>query len=280
MEEFLKQYSNIPIEFIKDFYNISKEEYNDNEKIISFDNVVKWLNVRHENLKRLLISKFEKDYDYSIEKINLQKKGGGTYTYKILLTPDCFKELCMISQTERAKEVRKYFLILEKLIRKYKDDINEKIKKELGIVQFNQKPKIKIKGAYIYIIEAQNNISAEKLYKIGKTINLNNRMKTYNTGNANDAERLFTLKVDDIDTVENCIKNIVKKHQYRKYKEVYQINIDILKDIIVSCDYFTKCMIEKLKDEKKPTKNISRMQKNKNKNNFFIYIKYDDKLDT
>ena len=31
------------------------------------------------------------------------KKRGANYVSKIMLTPDCFKELCMISQTDKAK---------------------------------------------------------------------------------------------------------------------------------------------------------------------------------
>ncbi len=38
--------------------------------------------------------------------------------------------------------------------------------------------------------------------------------------------------------IEKCIKLQMKKHQYRKYKEVYQINIDILKQVIKKCDEF------------------------------------------
>jgi len=29
----------------------------------------------------------------------------------------------------------------------------------------------------------------------------------------------------------------MKKYQYRKYKEVYKINIDIIKSLIEQCDY-------------------------------------------
>jgi len=31
----------------------------------------------------------------------------------ILITPNCLKELCMISQTKKAKEVRKYFIEMD-----------------------------------------------------------------------------------------------------------------------------------------------------------------------
>jgi hypothetical protein len=36
--------------------------------------------------------------------------------------------------------------------------------------------------------------------------------------------------------VEDCLKAILKKHQYRKRKEIYQIDLDILKEIMEGCE--------------------------------------------
>ena len=63
MEKFLIQFSSVPNGFIKDFFNIAKEEYDDNETIINFNIVVKWLNVRKDNLKKLLVNNFEDNFD-------------------------------------------------------------------------------------------------------------------------------------------------------------------------------------------------------------------------
>ena len=54
MEEFLKKYSSVPIGFIEDFFDISKESYDDAECIIKFDAVVKWLDVRHKKISVLI----------------------------------------------------------------------------------------------------------------------------------------------------------------------------------------------------------------------------------
>jgi phage anti-repressor protein len=112
MEHFLKQFSTIPHDFIKDFYIIAKEEYTDNEIIIEFESVCKWLNVRKDNLKNKLIANFEENFDYTIKKIKKKQvnSNGSTIYEDILITPNCMKELCMISQSAKAKEVRKYFI--------------------------------------------------------------------------------------------------------------------------------------------------------------------------
>ena len=220
MESFLKQFSTIPHNFIIDFYIISKEEYTDNDLVIEFEKVYKWLDVNKGDLKKVLVKHFDLDYDYSIEKIKKKQinSRGATIYEKILITPNCFKELCMVSNTKKAKEVRKYFIEMEKLIKKYYELIKEEMYKKIGILETNQKPKTEIKGGIIYILRALN--SDTTLYKLGKTEDLKKRLNTYNTGNANDIEPLFILPVNDVDNVETCIKKICKLYKYRKYKEV------------------------------------------------------------
>jgi len=272
MDKFIKKFSNLPKDFVDDFYVIAKEEYTDNELIINFDLVYSWLETRKDHLKKVLVENFEENYDYVI-KINKVKQSSGngmTTRHDILLTPNCFKELCMISQTSRAKEVRKYFIEMEKLVKRYYRTIKEEMYKQIGILENNQKPKIDIKGGLIYILEALN--STTTLYKLGKTEDLENRIKNYNTGNANDVEPIFILKVNDVNSVENCIKNACKKYQYRKHKEIYQVDIDVLKEVIYKCDDLMKFveMKDNKKTKKERNKAIERM-KNK-KSNYFIYI--------
>jgi len=277
MEKFLKQFSTIPHEFITDFFIIAKEEYSDNEIIIDFDNVSKWLKVNKSDIKKNLIKHFEEKFDYTIEKINKKQinSTGTTIYYKILITPNCLKELCMISQTSKAKEVRKYFIEMEKLIKRYFETIKTQLYKKVGILEKNQKPKVNINGGVVYILKALN--SQTTLYKLGKTKNLKNRLKTYNTGNANDIEPLFILPVKDIDSVESCIKKGCQKFQYRKYKEVYEIDIDVLKEVMEECNEFVNHLAFKLKDKiegKKLKDKIIQMKKKQDK--YFFYVSKDN----
>ena len=254
MEEFLKKFSDVPNEFIDDFFKIVKEEYNDYERIIDFDVVVKWLNVRKDNLKKLLINNFDDKYDYEIEKRIYKRSSGKTHEEKIMLTPNCFKELCMLSRTEKAKEVRKYFLSVGKLVKKYYTDIQTKLYKQLDLLKENQKPKVDIKGGVIYILRAQNTTAeavGKELYKLGKTENIKTRLKTYNSGNANDIEPVFILKVNNVSSVEDCIQNLMKDSQYRKYKEIYEVDLDIIKKACVYCDALINGFNEFLRHSKK-----------------------------
>lgn len=149
MEEFLKKFSTIPHKFITDFFIIAKEEYNDSEPIINLDTIALWLDVRKDNIKEVLIKNFEKDYDYTEEVTSKKHSTGGYKYHNVILTPNCFKELCMISQTKKAKEVRKYFIHMEILIKRYYQTIKEQMYKEIGILKINQKPELEA-GLYTY----------------------------------------------------------------------------------------------------------------------------------
>lgn len=261
MEKFLKRYSTVPNDFIDDFFNISKEIYIDSDFVINFDTITKWLNVRKDHLKRLLIKHFEEKMDYTITTIkqNNTVRSGANYVEKIMLTPDCFKELCMVSQTAKAKDVRRFYLSIEKLIRKYHQYIEEKLAKKINILETNQKPKINIKGGVIYFFEALNNADFDEInfdeedpiLKIGKTEDIKNRFKTYNSGNANDVQPLFVLEVSNIHKVENCIKVLLKEFQYNRNKEIYKISINALKEVFGKCDELVHGFKKFLENNKK-----------------------------
>jgi hypothetical protein len=142
----------------------------------------------------------------------------------------------MISQTAKAKEVRKYFIEMEKIVRMYHERIRETMYKQIGILKKNQKPKIEVKSVVLYVINAQNNELNEPLYKIGKTNNIVRRVNEHNNGvMANDENVEFIIPVKDIGTAERCLKGSIKIFQYRKYKEIYEIDIEVLRDVMSKC---------------------------------------------
>lgn len=55
------------------------------------------------------------------------------------------------------------------------------------------------------------------------------------------------METDDAKNVESCIKIFAKKYQYRKYKEVYEVNIDILKLLATKCEKFKLSVDEEIK---------------------------------
>lgn len=61
---------------------------------------------------------------------------------------------------------------------------------------------------------------------------------------------IFVFETNDIDSVEKCLKLALKTKQYRKRKEFYQVDLDLLKELMKDCDNLM------LKGKSKPNKNI------------------------
>ena len=101
-----------------DFIKIYCDNYFTNEYdfTIKIDLISKWLEVRKDHLKKLLISNFAKNTDYIEVKESGQKGRGVNNTIHVLLTYNCAKLLCMISKCEKASLIRNFYIELEKLI--------------------------------------------------------------------------------------------------------------------------------------------------------------------
>ena len=74
LQIFLKKYSSISNTFINDFFSLYTTETTFNDLVINFDNLVNWLNMRKDSLKRTLIETYIKNIDYNDKNIIEQKK--------------------------------------------------------------------------------------------------------------------------------------------------------------------------------------------------------------
>ena len=236
-ETFINKYSFVNSKFVKDFYNIIKEDYIEryNEFLIDSEILRKWLQI---NIKRSFNDTIKKSYkkniDYKIEKVKKSEGSGGHNFEIITLTPEASKKICLSTNSKMGGQVQQYFLDLEVALYKYKNFIIEGMNKKIQQLENNQKPKINSSKKIIYVFRALN--TDLTLYKIGKTINSKTRFSKHNSPMANDLEILFQYETENIDQVEKCIKVFMKKAQYRKYKEVYQVDLDIIKKTIKNCD--------------------------------------------
>ena len=236
-QTFITKYSFVNSHFVKDFYNIIKEDYIEkyNEFLIDSELLRKWLavNIRqqfNDTIKR----SYKKNIDYKIQKVKKSEGSGGHNLEVITLTPEAAKKICLSTNSKKGGLVQQYFLDLEVALYKYKNYIIDGMNKKIQQLENNQKPKINSEKKIIYIFRALN--TDLTLYRIGKTINSKTRFSKHNSPMANDLEVLFQYETENIDQVESCIKVQMKKAQYRKYKEIYQVDLDIIKKLIKNCD--------------------------------------------
>lgn len=237
-ETFINKYSFVNSSFVKDFFNIIKEDYIEryNEFLIDSEILRKWLKISirrsfNDTIKRT----YRKNIDYKIKKIKKEESGSGGHNFEVIsLTPETAKKICMSTNSKIGTQVQQYFLDIEVALYKYKNYIIEGMNKKIQQLENNQKPKLNSNKKIIYVFRALN--TDLTLHKIGKTINSKTRFSKHNGINANDLEVLFQYETENIDQVESCVKALMKKAQYRKYKEIYRVDLDIIKQVIKNCD--------------------------------------------
>jgi len=181
------------------------------------------------------LKSYKKDTDYTIKKILPKKGSGGHNKEKIYISVDCFKKICQLTKSKKGNEVRDYFIKVESSLDKYKDYIINGMQDKIKKLEKDQKPKTYPEKGVIYIFQTPNS-KDNSLYKIGRTTDLKKRLQSHQSPMAHDIDVLFYYESDNIVSIERCIKALMKEYQYRKYKEVYKINIDIIKSLIIECD--------------------------------------------
>jgi phage anti-repressor protein len=237
IREFLKKFSTLNNNFIDDFYNIYDPDKNIlNDFSINIDTIAKWINTRKRKLKETLVNTYTKNIDYKVTK---EKEGKISKSNKeiIMLTPECFKRLCLLSKTNKAEEVRTYFLELEKLIGHYKNYIIEGLKKTIQILENNTKEvSQKIKGT-VYIIRSIKDING--IYRFGQTEDFKKRLANYNSANSDKMEVMYIYETKDSKKIQDCVIAQIKPLRYKKRKDFYEIDINVLKKIINDCTELT-----------------------------------------
>lgn len=241
---FLKKYTSISSTFIDkycSFYDLCKKD----KFGINVDLVVKYL--EYTDSKRFY-RRFRKTYtlneDYVIKK-NAVKAEKDVKLVEYFITIECFEKICMLSRSKMGNSVRDYFITLRQFINYYKNHIADTI-------NHMAKP-----GKCVYIILANKN---KNIQKIGRTENLRNRLRSYVTGKETHPDVKFIMLVDDAESVENCVKTLMKKYRFKNSQELYKVNIDALKNALFNCALAIKQIDQIVKND----------------NNIDAWIIYDD----
>ncbi len=156
--------------------------------VIILDRIWKWLGYsRVDHCKTCLIKYFKEDVDYKIDKTSFPEDAGkpnlgGRPAEYITLTVNCFKKLCLKSRTEKADQIHDYFIGLEEMMNELVTEQTQELQQKLLIEKekvyklTGKKIRESPKGDFIYIYSSHPN---EDTYKIGSTMNLNERESTF-----------------------------------------------------------------------------------------------------
>jgi hypothetical protein len=228
MVSFLKKWSPVENAFIDDFFGQVDPTAPDDEHVVSLDSAAKWLHVKKYNLMQTLKMSYTHGADFTVGKPSVRLTGRGKNTRReVMLTTDCFKMLCMQSKSPQAGRVRDYFIAVEKTLFRYRSDIMENMQRRITQLELNQRSSKTVPtGGLIYVIR-----SGSTRVKLGRTGDLAKRLLSHGSA----LEILHVYKTDNMADVEACAKAVLTKFRYRKYKEIYEADLDVIKRAIEGC---------------------------------------------
>ncbi len=267
--DYLKKFTSVSNKFVDDFFSHYDENTSDTDFVVDFDNTAKWLLMRKDSIKRTLMESYRKNIDYKITENKLTT--AGRPSERILLTPDCFKRICMLTKSPKGEEVRSYYIQLEKHLDKYKDNIINDLRSRIKVLEGDLKPlEIPKDHGVIYVLKTDNTIELKDIYKIGSTTDFKSRLLTHQSSHADNIKVEHIYKTTNVKGVERCLKTVLQERQYRKRKEFYQIDIEDLKKIIDNCGE-TITLLKKSRVNK-PSVDES----GKKTNNHYVYLHKED----
>jgi len=233
---YIKRLTSIPGKFIDELFRFYETNTSQTDFVIDIDAVATWLSAHKRTLMATLRSGYKNGFDYiTVKEQNPHKKDPRNNNYtRCMITPDCFKRICMMSRAKNAEMVRTYFIEVEALFLKHRDQLLDGLKRDVARLEMNQKRKTPIKGlgkeGYIYVFKASQD--ADNLYKLGRTRDMRTRLSNHQSSRADNIDVLFEYKASNIYAVETCVKAFLKQHQYRKYKEIYNVDLDYVKRLV------------------------------------------------
>ncbi len=233
MLDFLKKYAPVDNKFVDDFFQyVDPSTTDETACVVDLNLCAKWLQMTKGNLLKTLKASYILGVDYTDAKLSNPKGRGFNTLRQIMVTADCFKTLCMRSKSGQADRVRAYFIAVEKTLFRYRAEIVTAMHNRITQLESNQRP---IDATYknagvVYVIK-----SDESRVKLGRTNDLSKRLQSHNSAKADNIDILYIYKTEDMKATEECAKAILKGSQYRKYKEIYEADIDTIKNAIEGC---------------------------------------------
>ena len=259
----------------------------ENDKWIYIDNdMLVWMGFNRSEIKKnkqdylsILKDNFEEKYDYKLvnnkefqesskcQVLALENNEINTHnkTKHLIVSPDCFKLSLMLLRTNKAKEIREYYVELEKVFKFYleyqnqyqlnesnklleesKQELIEEKRKNSEQTALLIKEKFLINLYYIYIAVSTKN-AKDSIFKVGFTQNLSSRLRNYNSGMTKDDKYryIFIMECTSGKQFEQYIFSKLKNFEYRDVdskstqpSELFQIHIDYLIRIIKEFEYF------------------------------------------
>ena len=191
----------------------------------------------------------------------------------LIVSPDCFKQSLMLLQTKKSKEIKKYYIELEKVFKlyleyqnKYRELELENKNIELENKDLESKKKVEItlrdsfnKRCVVYLIKVI--IDDDIIYKFGYTDDIVTRLRTHKNHIGDDIELIYCIESKDNKMLERLLIDYLEQYKFRikriiggrQQTELLKVNdIEMIKNKLIELNNDVeneKLLIIKLKNK-------------------------------
>ena len=233
---------NIPETFIKEYYILT------NDNFISIVEFTKWLNINRKTIIENLQKNYQVDIDYFFVSMEEEISCIKLYSDKLLefkvnqkyikITQKCFKDICIKSLTPKGMLMRRYYIELDDLFKKFHlnkiNDMSEENEVLKNNLKKNNKKIYDKEGIYVWkkIKEETNK------HRIGRASNILGRINDHNSSNIDKIFPEIIVYANYSEQFENLLKYSLEQFLYRG--EFYECDIKIIEKNIHTIINFLK----------------------------------------
>lgn len=226
----------------------------DNDNIIWFNAKQICIALEYKQAKKAIKNNVDKDDKIQLKNMNI--------TFDIKQQPDSIYinesglySLLILSKTNKSKKFIKWLTtnILPELRKKKVFSSDENITKLLKkineleeqnkILQNNLKLEKFPDGAMVYITE-EKDLNGEIYYRLGKTDDMNKRIKIHNTHSIHNKKIVYFKEIKCPIQLETCIRSMLYNYRIKNNKDYYKVSIDKIKKSFEKCIESMKCIEE------------------------------------
>jgi len=224
----------------------------DNNKIIWFNAKQIGIALKYKEPKKAITKYVDKEDKIQLKNIDLN--------FKVEQQPDSIyinesglNSLLILSRTKKSKKFLKWItkdvlpLMRRSSIYSNNDEItllqkkinelehqNKLLKNDMKIEKFPE-------GAIVYVVEDYD-VNQEIIYKIGKTDDMNKRIKIYNTHSIHNKPIVHYIEIKCPLQLETCLKSMLYKYRIKNRKDFFNCSLIKIKQAIDKCIKSIKCI--------------------------------------
>lgn len=224
----------------------------DNKKIIWFNAKQVCISLKYQQPKKTINKNVDKSDKIQLKNMDISleiKQQPDT----IYINESGLYSLLISSRTEKAKKFLKWItndvlplvrqlniLPSDKKISKLLKKINE-LESQNKILKNDLKLEKYPEGAVVYITE-NHDTNGDIIYKLGKTDDLNKRIKIHNTHSIHNKKIVHYVEVNCPLQLETCIRSMLYKYRIKNRKDFFNCSLNKIKRAFTICIKSIKCI--------------------------------------